>query len=570
MASTASADPLPTDPLYPQSDPGWADRLSTEQWEAVVDAIYRARGEDAMPYTVAKGTAGTSYPENFGDAEWQAESTVTAADFTPRAVEGELDKARTDAGVMPKLLGLVSPTTGFPVTALGTAALTNPELALAAGGTLAFGFAIGTAGHYLYKALTADSPPNPNISNVALTYTGTTACHMNASGCGSAVASQPDMPVIPANSWWVTFYFSGGGWTNLVLQRDDPCRDMPEPQFFRISEGLSYGRCAATVPAHAYYWQADDWVSTKRGSETEPGWWQALSSGAKAVIPWPNLPSLAESEAALKQEMESAQAAMVRQIITYSLDTFQTGGQFDWHADDAPLGTTTVPASTQDEGVDDYAAALRSRNLVVTEHETAEYNYEDPPGTVEAVNPATGQRVKRGTTVDVAYNPRVNVDGDQPADDNNRRCELSAPGGSDPLPGYGTDRGVVAQRRGWYTPFETFAATSSSGGSTQAIMRVGYTVFDVTNWVGWGYRHIWAKHGYGADDEIATQEALLTVPQQSTRFPTRLLYTGAHYQQTGAICARRVVVDRSTTRDPDKTNETGIVTSFGMYLGEAP
>ncbi len=148
-------------------------------------------------------------------------------------------------------------------------------------------------------------------------------------------------------------------------------------------------------------------------------------------------------------------------------------------------------------------------------------------------------------------------------DEQDQRCELSTPGGHDPDP----SRGVALDSSPLYETVQTFTRQTADGGQSATALKYGWTLPASTRgWLGWGYRHIYAKHGWGPDDIAATQAALSTTP--APEGTTRLEYTGPEYQQNGAVCVRRVVVSFATER-PTEPEPAEIITSYGRYLGEA-
>jgi hypothetical protein len=86
-------------------------------------------------------------------------------------------------------------------------------------------------------------------------------------------------------------------------------------------------------------------------------------------------------------------------------------------------------------------------------------------------------------------------------------------------------------------------------------------------WRGWGYRKVYAEHGWGVDEQVATQQALSTPPQphgfRGADAYTNV-YVGPDYEQNGTICARIVVVanpQRSSLSHEPHARE--IINSYG-------
>lgn len=146
-------------------------------------------------------------------------------------------------------------------------------------------------------------------------------------------------------------------------------------------------------------------------------------------------------------------------------------------------------------------------------------------------------------------------------DAKDRLCEVSTPLNDDPDPSRGTTRFSPPL----YAVVRPFTRTTPDGDTTNTALKYGWTEFRDGEWVGWGYRKIFAKHGWGQADIAATTEALATSPDALP--PTRWQYTGPEYVQNGAVCARRVVVadmiERSTEPEPAE-----IVTSYGRWMGD--
>ncbi len=183
------------------------------------------------------------------------------------------------------------------------------------------------------------------------------------------------------------------------------------------------------------------------------------------------------------------------------------------------------------------------------------------------------------------------------------QCELTPPRGEDPAPerGSGDSDGEFFRRyekvpqtafpQGAAWPHDGIAAQDAPLG-VPVFMRWGYTrrVENVyADWGGWGFRHIAAKHGWGAADKAATVEALQRAPveivevEDTTRSPTdpryveRYRYHGPVYQgRYGASCVREVIVDfdynaqggdnrRARERASD-VPAPSIITSYGREL----
>jgi hypothetical protein len=88
----------------------------------------------------------------------------------------------------------------------------------------------------------------------------------------------------------------------------------------------------------------------------------------------------------------------------------------------------------------------------------------------------------------------------------------------------------------------------------------------VDAWGGWGYRHILAKHGWGATDLEETQLALASATPEQQKETTNYLYSLPlkTLGDGGVSCIRQVVVDfEAAVEDP---RPRGIVTSFNEVV----
>jgi hypothetical protein len=149
------------------------------------------------------------------------------------------------------------------------------------------------------------------------------------------------------------------------------------------------------------------------------------------------------------------------------------------------------------------------------------------------------------------------------------RCDLSPPayydlgGNSDPDP---------------YTPkiSTPFPTPERPTGAPPSIfadpyLRWGKTSYQGTyldNFDGWGWRHIAAKHGWSAADITATAETLAAPERTVQQSETSMRYIGPQYQQNGALCERRVVVQFAPIEGDPPDTPRGIVTSFAAVLGD--
>jgi hypothetical protein len=113
----------------------------------------------------------------------------------------------------------------------------------------------------------------------------------------------------------------------------------------------------------------------------------------------------------------------------------------------------------------------------------------------------------------------------------------------------------------------TFISSTNcgAGGRPDPVLRYGKTSWLGTfldSWDGWGWRHTASKHGWSAADEGATRATLLSPRATIEQNATSMAYLGVPYDQNGAHCQRRVVVEfDAKTGDPPDTPK-GVITSY--------
>jgi len=144
--------------------------------------------------------------------------------------------------------------------------------------------------------------------------------------------------------------------------------------------------------------------------------------------------------------------------------------------------------------------------------------------------------------------------------DQERKCELGEPDNADPDDTVSNDQYVAAQ----YNAVTSFNRRhETSGQLVPTALKVGWTRSTTTRgWIGWGWRHVAARHGWRPSDIAATADALLKTPFEDGGW----IYLGDQYEQNGAICQRRVVVSPTKTVD-DEPSAKEIITSYGSYVG---
>lgn len=155
-------------------------------------------------------------------------------------------------------------------------------------------------------------------------------------------------------------------------------------------------------------------------------------------------------------------------------------------------------------------------------------------------------------------------------------CEFPH-GGEDPgtgrgtrEPGQGSGSEEEYQARYELAPGSVFPTGGVSTTSGQVYLRWGFASPNLDNqiidWRGWGYRKIAAKHGWGAEDQTRTIEALQATGTHEGGPSDRWRYRGPPRSgRNGATCERLVVVAQE--RDVREVqygapSSRGIVTSF--------
>jgi hypothetical protein len=220
-----------------------------------------------------------------------------------------------------------------------------------------------------------------------------------------------------------------------------------------------------------------------------------------------------------------------------------------------------------------YEDKVRTQALIPVREVLPETNYDYSAGATTAVSPTPGTRVGKDTEIRVTTNPDIDVRASTPDD---QRCRLSTPLGSDPAPGRGTpntlsDQGPLYEQypsegdpSGIFMRKTGDIVTDLAGG-VETFLRWGWAKPETL--VGWGYRHIAAKHGWDAADQAATQVALNLPPVEQVGTST-YVYDGPEYSGfAGAICKRRVIVQTGMAY-AGKAKE--IITSYGKIQPAGP
>lgn len=235
-----------------------------------------------------------------------------------------------------------------------------------------------------------------------------------------------------------------------------------------------------------------------------------------------------------------------------------------------------VPTCAGSPSYSDCASQLDAVGLTTHEQITvssAGADLSQAAGAVLSVNYG-GQRVVPSADIRVATNPNP-LPNPQPApdgtEDNNDPCDLTGAQLADP----------ATQGQTEFQPYIGNPADSSdpnnfqvSGGSPTFLLW-GTTSPD-TNWGVWGFRHIYAAHGFGPADVAATRQTLLApvngvVKSTAPGAIDRWVYRGeVYWGGSGRIpCRRVVVVERARideANQPSNQTQTGIWTSYGEDL----
>lgn len=295
----------------------------------------------------------------------------------------------------------------------------------------------------------------------------------------------------------------------------------------------------ATISRPAYIWRWDVAWNTPYGAN----WWDWRSNDGNCQHPSPppDAPNVFESIASSS-------------TCNGNPDLSGTTTSAWWYTDDLPATTPVQDYNGQPSDYEDWwppadPGLSTTRTRTRTELESNRY-------------PLLNEKLEYELGVPDACDP-VEPDICNPSEtdrDQERKCDLSTPDGTDPDPSVSTDRFAVDQ----YTVVTPFTRTPLGGGSAvSTALKVGWTRSSgVSEWKGWGWRHVAAKHGWDSADIVATQTALSTTPALDQG---RLIYSGPEYSQNGVICQRRVVV--ADDASPAEPSAKEIITSYGMYVG---
>lgn len=234
---------------------------------------------------------------------------------------------------------------------------------------------------------------------------------------------------------------------------------------------------------------------------------------------------------------------------------------------DPTSATVVVPDRLAGESTAAFVSCLENLGLEVSGHTVAAWaaDLDASAGAVLAVDHA-GESKPVGSRIDVAENPDplpVAQVASSDTDEDDDGCDLGATKGTDPGPGHDPFSSYI----GSYTdPTDPTNFLTIDDGPTYLLW--GTTIGPT--WGGWGFRHIYAKHGFGPDDVAATRAALAAplgppTPSAGTEAVDRWVYVGLdlYFSASGAPCRRLVVVERGKIEADQTPDQTGIWTSYG-------
>jgi hypothetical protein len=227
------------------------------------------------------------------------------------------------------------------------------------------------------------------------------------------------------------------------------------------------------------------------------------------------------------------------------------------------------------ETIDACTAALAGLGITDYQVQTLpESNLSFADGEVVTTDPQPGTSVDPASvTITIAANPATRVGAKE-----DERCERDthgAPGDPGPAPGNGTAYPEFqAAPAPWNGPYAAFDPATTPWQPVSLLMRYGLQPTDIDK--GWGWRHIKAKHGYGATEMSETAQALATDPAPTTMLASTRQYAFHLYYEMpdgpGTIwCVRTVLVELK----PDKLqlemgddSPKGVIDSYtGLLLG---
>ena len=563
----------------------WQD-LSLEQRQAITDNVLRAQGIDATPYSVAKGTAQNYFPERIAEATWEGEAQVSRANFGGTNFSTAQLRTRIRASVLPRFL----PSGGWT---------TITSRAIPVVGAFVMGLEIGTALNKLYIDVDAEPVGPTTARTVEFEWAKDGPLYAANGGYSSSpVPSQPDRPVVP-QGMLAARILADNGWVAANLQTGDACQDLrPNPSNFLAVDGIAYGRCYPEAAAKAFYWDPTDVQVNTRGATSEPAHWSQYSCCSwSAKLPFPPLPSASQAEPAIEDAYESANGEFQRAMWVWIFDHNPPASDPDYDDPtptaepvfdpDGPGALTRarcnpesspikMPSITVGESAADYEQCLEQLGIETTVQTLPESDLEVANGEVVETDPEPGTTVDPQTVIaTIAANPATRV-----KSDNDPRCEHNpTPGDPGAAPADGSDYPQYQDAPApWSDPYPGFDPALHPPHAESIPLRYGEQEIDIDD--GWGWRHIRAKHGYGAEEQQATQQALASDPSPTLRFASTRQWVFHYYYKApdgsgGEIdCVRSVPVqfdaDRKQLGMDDQTMK-GIITSYtGILVGIEP
>jgi hypothetical protein len=302
----------------------------------------------------------------------------------------------------------------------------------------------------------------------------------------------------------------------------------------------------------------------------------SLPSGYATVAPVSSLPSRSDVASSVSAYLNSQSDTTTAQWLQHELDP---------RCSPDPTSTTVVvPTPGAHESATSYKDCLATLGLGVNELVAAPWAVDTSRAAREVtVVDRLGESVSPSDTITFVENPETvpaEVPSPSATDDDDQACALP-PGAQNT---YLTGLDPFAPFLGSYTSTGTADATDPANFETVRGLTflLNGEITSFSNWAGWGYRHIYAKHGWSAADEAATREVLATdlapVHQTPPDFGNAVdrwafigndphdVYWGTTPGGQKVPCLRVVVVEFGPIDMNQVPNQTGIWTSYGKDL----
>lgn len=347
----------------------------------------------------------------------------------------------------------------------------------------------------------------------------------------------------------------------------EPCEFsgfVPPAPFVIQGPVLSTGSCSAPggiAPVDVYYgWAPEDALAPTAAVEPY------TNQPYEAETSTPTPPAQSTVEQTIEDELDKPENHIVRDWLNYQLGSPGERDPISGDVNMPECAGATINACTatlEDLGITDYQVqTLPESNLSFANGEVVT---SDPqPGT--SVDPAT-------VTITIAANPATRV-----KSDDDERCErdtYSVPGDPGPAPADGT--GIPQYQAAptpWNGPYAAFDPATTPWQPVSVVMRYGLQPGNINE--GWGWRHVKAKHGYGATEMNETAQALATDPAPTMMFASTRQYAFHLYYEMpdgpGTVwCVRTAVIqlepDNLQLRMGDASPK-GVINSYtGLLLG---